>query len=174
MQRPKDQTPDLSLPFIHVVTPTYSRLVQKAELTRLSQTLRLVPNIHWTVIEDSEQKTKLVTNFLMQCQVSYTHLNVFKPSVPYHERGVQQRNAGLKWIRENVEADGVIYFADDDNTYDVRIFEEVRPFGSSPQFENRIIAWVYIRSLRRSTKSSILLAGTGVWKNSSVCNLVSC
>ena len=44
---------------------------------------------------------------------------------------------------------------------------------SLPQFENRIMAFVYERSIKRSamyqTKSSILLAGTaGVWKISSV------
>ena len=42
---------------------------------------------------------------------------------------------------------------------------------SPPQFENRMMAWVYVRSITRSTmyqKSSILLAGTGVWKISSV------
>jgi beta-1,3-glucuronyltransferase len=41
-------------------------------------------------------------------------------------RGVSNRNRGLQWIRENnVDPDGVIYFADDDNTYDLRLFEEV-------------------------------------------------
>lgn len=35
------------LPTIHVVTPTYSRPVQKAELTRLANTLLHVPNLHW-------------------------------------------------------------------------------------------------------------------------------
>ena len=113
------------LPYIYVITPTYSRLVQKAELTRLSQTLRLVPNVHWILVEDSERKTQLVTNFLKECNLSYTHLNVFKAGAPYYERGVAQRNAGLKWIRKHVKTDGVVYFADDDNTYDVRIFEEV-------------------------------------------------
>ena len=42
---------------------------------------------------------------------------------------------------------------------------------SPPQFENRIMARVYVRSITRSTmyqKSSTLLAGTGVWKISSV------
>lgn len=43
-------------------------------------------------------------------------------------RGVEQRNLGLEWIRTHVNPNktkGVVYFADDDNTYDVRLFEEV-------------------------------------------------
>lgn len=39
-------------------------------------------------------------------------------------RGVSNRNRGLNWIRENAK-DGVIFFADDDNSYDVLIFEQV-------------------------------------------------
>lgn len=39
-------------------------------------------------------------------------------------KGVANRNRGLKWIRQNA-AEGVLYFADDDNTYDVRLFNEV-------------------------------------------------
>lgn len=39
-------------------------------------------------------------------------------------RGVGSRNKGLKWIRENAN-DGVLYFADDDNTYDLQLFKEV-------------------------------------------------
>lgn len=40
-------------------------------------------------------------------------------------RGVSNRNRGLEWIRSNA-SDGVLYFADDDNTYDLDIFDEVR------------------------------------------------
>ena len=39
-------------------------------------------------------------------------------------RGVSNRNRGLNWIRENA-VEGVIFFADDDNSYDVSIFEQV-------------------------------------------------
>ena len=42
---------------------------------------------------------------------------------------------------------------------------------SPPQFENRIMAQVNVSSITRSTmyrKSSILLAGAGLWKISSV------
>ena len=36
------------------------------------------------------------------------------------------RRAALSWIREHGSDQGVIYFADDDNSYDTRIFEEIR------------------------------------------------
>lgn len=39
-------------------------------------------------------------------------------------RGVSNRNRGLEWIRANA-TEGVFYFADDDNTYDLEIFQEV-------------------------------------------------
>lgn len=40
-------------------------------------------------------------------------------------RGVSNRNRGLAWIRKNA-SDGVFYFADDDNTYDLEIFNQMR------------------------------------------------
>lgn len=43
-------------------------------------------------------------------------------------RGVEQRNAGLEWLRKNLNEDqlnGVVFFMDDDNTYSLQIFEEV-------------------------------------------------
>jgi len=46
----------------------------------------------------------------------------FKP------RGVANRNAALGWLRNNAKS-GVLYFADDDNTYDIRLFEEVNYFA---------------------------------------------
>ena len=47
---------------IYVVTPTYKRSAQIADLTRLSQTLQLVPNIHWIVTEDATVREKILKN----------------------------------------------------------------------------------------------------------------
>lgn len=50
---------------------------------------------------------------------------------PWYERpkGVSNRVAGLDWIYNYTKSigdtSGVLYFADDDNTYDIRLFEEV-------------------------------------------------
>lgn len=127
---------DSQMPTIYFITPTYKRLTQKADLTRLSQTLLHVPKLHWILVEDSVQKTDLVTRFLGNCGLSYTHLTVRTPKELITKkgdprwlkaRGVEQRNLGLKWIRDNFQSGsrGIVYFGDDDNTYDLRIFEQV-------------------------------------------------
>lgn len=122
---------------IYAITPTFTRPVQKAELTRLSQTFLLVPNFHWIIVEDSPNKTTLVTNFLAQSGLTYTH--IYAPTPLNYKlgkndpnwkqpRGVEQRNAALKWLRNNLNEsnNGVVYFADDDNTYSRHLFKEVK------------------------------------------------
>lgn len=154
------------LPTIFMITPTYYRWTQKADLVRLCQTLMHVQNLHWIVVEDEVKNTELVTNFLERCKVSSTHLSVKsahklpakakkhsrhrlrrikikakpkttakkkvkgkgKTKVPRKSRGVDQRNFALQWLRDNYsvgDVSGVVYFGDDDNTYDIQIFEEV-------------------------------------------------
>ncbi|XP_053371560.1 galactosylgalactosylxylosylprotein 3-beta-glucuronosyltransferase 1 [Clarias gariepinus] len=127
------------LPTIHVITPTYTRAVQKAELTRLTNTLLHVRNLHWIVVEDSPRRTPLVSRLLRSSGLNHTHLNIETPR--FHRmrreargsrvpRGTVQRNLGLRWLRENLSHryrhQGVVYFADDDNTYSLELFEEMR------------------------------------------------
>lgn len=120
-----------ALPVIYAITPTYSRAVQKAELTRLSNTFRQVPQFHWIVVEDSNTRTELVSRFLARCGVPYTHLNIFTPrrfkriGMP---RATEQRNTALSWLRQHrsLKDAGVVFFADDDNTYSLELFEEVK------------------------------------------------
>ncbi|KAK5607280.1 Galactosylgalactosylxylosylprotein 3-beta-glucuronosyltransferase 1 [Crenichthys baileyi] len=127
------------LPALHIITPTYSRSVQKAELTRLANTLLHISNLHWIVVEDSQRRTALVSRFLQETGLNYTHLNVETPlnykargdgRNPRVPRGTLQRNLALRWLREtftmNYSQPGVVYFADDDNTYSLQLFEEMR------------------------------------------------
>lgn len=41
-------------------------------------------------------------------------------------RGVANRRAALDWIRKNGKRPGVMYFGDDDNTFDLKLFDEIR------------------------------------------------
>ena len=137
LQAPTNPT-DTVFPRIFMITPTYKRLTQKADMIQLCQTLMLVPKLTWIVVEDSTIKTSLITNILEYCNVQSVHLNektttfVSRKKGGGGHRGVDQRNKGLKWIRDNYQSlvsrglrRGVVYFGDDDNTYDLRLFEEV-------------------------------------------------
>lgn len=123
-------------PMIYAITPTFARPVQKAELTRLLQTFLHIPNFHWIVVEDAGKKTKLVARLLEDSGLLYTHLAAVTP--PNYKlgrndpnwkkpRGVEQRNAALQWLRENRRPTdkGIVFFADDDNTYSIKLFHEV-------------------------------------------------
>ena len=65
-----------------------------------------------------------------------THLNTrtdpslqLRPKEPnwLRNRGVEQRNLAIDWLREyrGDETTGIVYFGDDDNTYDLQLFKEV-------------------------------------------------
>ena len=123
-------------PPLYVITPTYARPVQRAELTRLAQVFVMVPNLHWIVVEDAAEKTELVAKFLAESGIQHSHLHIatpsdmkIKPKDPHWSkpRGVYQRNLALQWLRDNfrVGDPGVVYFADDDNTYSVQLFGEI-------------------------------------------------
>uniref|UniRef100_A0A674H8D0 Galactosylgalactosylxylosylprotein 3-beta-glucuronosyltransferase n=1 Tax=Taeniopygia guttata TaxID=59729 RepID=A0A674H8D0_TAEGU len=117
--------------------PCPPRPVQKAELVRLSQTLLHVPALHWVVVEDAASPSALVGGVLAASGVSFTHLSAETPpelrggpGAPswLFPRGAEQRNRALRWLRDTRRPDepGVVYFADDDNTYSLRLFEEMR------------------------------------------------
>lgn len=67
----------------------------------------------------------------MSIGIPYTHL---ASPMPEHyrtikgpaPRGVANRRAALTWIRNNNKRNGVLYFGDDDNTFDLRLFNEIR------------------------------------------------
>ena len=70
---------------IFAITPTYDRLTQKADLTSLCYTVESVPNFIWIVVEDSDNKSSLVSSLLSRCKVSvfyvYSNHNLHVPKV---------------------------------------------------------------------------------------------
>nr|XP_056712155.1 galactosylgalactosylxylosylprotein 3-beta-glucuronosyltransferase 2 [Euleptes europaea] len=132
--------PEPQLPLIYAITPTYSRPAQKAELTRLANTLRQVSRLHWVLVEDAAARSELVGRFVAGLArpgggPPCTHLHV--PTPPRYKRpglprATEQRNAGLAWVRQRHQRapapppPGVLFFADDDNTYSLELFQEMR------------------------------------------------
>lgn len=134
---PIESSDQSSLPakVIYVITPTYARATQLPDMTRLSQTLQLanykLKNIFWIVSEDALDPSVQVTELLSRSGLPYVHLLGPRPITHRDKRsgrGVSNRLMGLKWLRDNftnTTNEGVIYFADDDNSYDVQVFEEM-------------------------------------------------
>ena len=112
----------------------------------MAQTLLLVgSDIHWVIVEDAPSTSDWVRQLaertlpgqhtLLHCQRNET-----KDGQPYTEQrdrlglptthpgseGAIQRNCALDWIIENEVKEGVIYFANEDNSYDRKLFDEVR------------------------------------------------
>lgn len=163
---PKPTNPKLT-PLLYVITPTYVRWTQKAELTRIGQSLAAskVP-IHWVIIEDTDRgyPAKVLLNFQKRYDNWAETLTVslltaatdskfkLQPDDPnwLFPRGAAQRNKGLDFVsglgvyNSFIESDSgrivdfgkhltttpvnnsaVVYFADDDNTYDHELFAEL-------------------------------------------------
>uniref|UniRef100_F6ZVY0 Galactosylgalactosylxylosylprotein 3-beta-glucuronosyltransferase n=2 Tax=Ciona intestinalis TaxID=7719 RepID=F6ZVY0_CIOIN len=118
------------MPLIFGVTSTYARHLQLPELTRLSQTLLHIPKFHWILTEDSYEKTETVTKLLQKSGLNYTHLNAKNniPSPTKYIKDYTTRNLALNWIRGNIPAtrDAIVYLMDDDNTYSLKLFDEIR------------------------------------------------
>ena len=117
---------------IFFITPTYARSTQKSDLTSVCVTLMHVQKVVWIIVEDSEEKSDLVKRLLNRCTVTSVHLNAVTPKYyktnKWKPRGVLQRNAGLTWVRNHHTAEnctGIVYFGDDDNSYDLKIFIKV-------------------------------------------------
>lgn len=101
------------------------------DLLRLSQTLRLAVDggyhrrLYWVLLEDN--CTQRVRQVASRSGIPFAHVhvkNLGKEKNPKNHRGVEQRNAGLEVV-ERVGAEGVVYFMDDDNAYDVQLFQEL-------------------------------------------------
>jgi Glycosyltransferase family 43 len=118
------------LPIIYFVTPTYPRREQFPELIRLGQTLMHIPNLHWIVADDTEQCNPYLDSLLASFGIPFTHIaspmpELYRSKSPM-PRGVANRRAALSWIRNNNKKTGVLYFGDDDNTFDLKLFSEIR------------------------------------------------
>jgi Glycosyltransferase family 43 len=111
-------------PLVYFVTPTYYRSTQMADMTRLAQTLMLDKRIYWIVIEDRNDCTIRIRALLERTGLPFAHLAVpTDPAVKAAKlvRGASQRNRGLEVV-EQVNLPGVVYFGDDDNSYDGTCF----------------------------------------------------
>uniref|UniRef100_A0A182N497 Galactosylgalactosylxylosylprotein 3-beta-glucuronosyltransferase n=1 Tax=Anopheles dirus TaxID=7168 RepID=A0A182N497_9DIPT len=137
------------LPPLYIITPTYRRPEQIPELTRLGYTLKHVQNVLWIVVEDSENRTTTVARLLEEIGVPFVQLAAPMPAQYRKQkvkpRGVSNRNRALQWIRANA-TEGILYFADDDNTYNLKLFEQLRHVRKVAMFPVGLISKYQVSS----------------------------
>lgn len=99
-----------------------------------------IKNLHWIVVEDGSQTYSTVEKIIQRTTNLYTYISYLTPSnypskliiIQYFfclDKGWSQRNAALKFIRDyykNYQYNAVVYFGDDDNAYDIRLFNYIR------------------------------------------------
>ena len=59
----------------------------------------------------------------------------------------------MSWVLDHGEEDSVVYFADDDNTYDLRLFAELRLTKSLSFFPVGLVTKNYYPARARSTRA---------------------
>lgn len=111
------------LPTIYVVTRVdVNALSELADLTRMKNTLRLVPKLKWLLIEPYLEKSFKLSKFVNESNMDIVHLaKVINKEKDYF-------NFAIYWLRVNyliINPIGVVYFANTQSVYDLRLFEEV-------------------------------------------------
>ena len=104
--------------YLNIITCTYPRPHRLHYLNHLKVLLSFQDHIRWFVIDDNHMQDKELQEFLPNFAI-YKHIG------PSKDKGHIQRNLALEYIYD-MELDGIIYNADDDNRYDIRIFDEIR------------------------------------------------
>ncbi|EYB91911.1 hypothetical protein Y032_0200g1683 [Ancylostoma ceylanicum] len=127
-KRPRSQGKS-PVPLIIAITPTYQRPTRFADITRMANTLRLVPHLHWILVEDANETVPYVRKILERSTIPFTYLAAGTEK-GYPRRGWFQRTVALRYLRKKSISlmknykSGVVYFADDDNSYDIRLFTD--------------------------------------------------
>ncbi|XGW26778.1 hypothetical protein V3C99_007398 [Haemonchus contortus] len=118
-----------SEPLIIAITPSYRRPTRFADMTRLANTLHLIPHLHWIVIEDGNNTVPYVEAILRRSTKPFTYIKSPTPD-GYPGKGWFQRSVALQYVRNNSARllenylSGIVYFVDDDNAYDIRVFTD--------------------------------------------------
>lgn len=137
---------------IILVTPTFKRPERSVYLDRCIKVFKEAGNILWLVVEDAEETDNEVEEILRHSGLEYVYFNYGRTQ----DRGNSQKDLAFRYIKDN-KLEGIVYSADDDNAYDIRLFDEIRrtrkvgilPVGNlgpngieRPLIENhRIVGW---------------------------------
>lgn len=104
-----------------LVTPTYNNPKRMFFINECIKVFNKVEDLIWILCEDNNTIDNEVNEILSKSEINYKYLAVG----PTKDKGNEQRNFCYEYIVNN-NINGIIYNADDDNEYDIKIFDEIK------------------------------------------------
>lgn len=105
-----------------LITCTYNHINRISYFRYLiNNIISKLNNYTWIIVEDNSKIDDGLKNLLEKSGVNYEYLY----HGPTKSGGNAQRNFALEYIYDS-QIDGIIYSVDDDNAYDLQLFEELR------------------------------------------------
>uniref|UniRef100_A0A914ZM43 Galactosylgalactosylxylosylprotein 3-beta-glucuronosyltransferase n=2 Tax=Parascaris univalens TaxID=6257 RepID=A0A914ZM43_PARUN len=145
-------------PLIIVVTFTYPRPTRIPDMIRLSQTLMNIRNIAWIVVEDGKKFNNPTHHLIRRTQIAYCYIAVGRLKT-FPVRGWSARDYALKFILRrfaNFSNRAVVYFADDDNTYDIRLFDRfIRKVEAIGVWAVGLVAGQIVEAIKHSAENIV-------------------
>lgn len=81
---------------IIIITPTHKRPERFADMTRFSQTLMHIKNIHWIVIEDDNKTVPAMERILQRSKIPYTYF--FTTTMPGYPSKIFKFKIVRLWV----------------------------------------------------------------------------
>ena len=104
-----------------IVTPTYKNPKRLFFINECIKVFSQIKNLLWILCEDNNTIDFEVNNLLLKSKINYTYLSYG----PTKDKGNEQRNYCYEYIVHN-NLTGIIYNADDDNQYNIKLFDEIK------------------------------------------------
>lgn len=104
-----------------ILTTTYHNEKRPEYIERCISVFCRVPEIYWILVEDGSSPDPQITQMIQKSKIPYCYL----AKGPTCDKGNSQKNFGLSYIHDH-QLTGIVYLADDDNYWDIRLFQEIR------------------------------------------------
>lgn len=124
-------------PWLYVITPTATTLLQEPELLRLGQTLSLPLHVHWVLVAESlttseessanPDKSLLSPTLIEALDYIAVPYTVIEKQTSTLDRSTKKRfSIGLDWVRNSAPRDAVVMFLEQSSTIDHRLLDQIR------------------------------------------------
>ncbi|KHN87947.1 putative glucuronosyltransferase sqv-8 [Toxocara canis] len=113
-------------PLIIVITPTRKSLTRLPDMTRLAQSLMLVRRLAWVVVESGAVIADPIERLLKRSKLPFCYFTEHSNNAHLKDWRWLGRDSGLKFVIyrfAQFSNRAVVYFADADGAYDIRLFE---------------------------------------------------